>query len=149
MSFMLILFASCSDDLGINNQQSNGDAPEISPTSRVVSEEQALIFAGKMFAAIQAKETPQTRSTASTQSCKIETIINKNNVPVMYVANFGNDQGYMLLSADKESESSLIAFNTTGKLDLDEMNPNSPMGLMIDEQKEKITKDINKKNKCR
>jgi hypothetical protein len=145
ISLVLILFSSCSEDLSNSDLQSNGNAPEISPTTRVVSEEQALIFAGKMFAAIQAKETPQTRSTESTQSCEIETIINKDNVPVMYVVNFGSDQGYMLLSADKESKSSLIAFDIKGKLDLDEMNPNSPMGLMIDEQREKITKDIDKK----
>jgi hypothetical protein len=140
----VILMSSCSNDSDLNdNQGLSQKMPETHPTTRVVSIDQAKDFANKSFGAIQSKETsPQTRSLAPANSAKVEAILGENGEPVLYVVNFGDNGGFMLLSADKESSNSVIAFNTTGKLDLKETNPDSPMGLMIAEQKTIISKEI-------
>lgn len=144
MSFLLMLLGSCSKDADLGGDQNPvPKIPEVQPTTRVVSISQAEDFANKSFGAIQNKETsPLTRSSAPANSAKVEAILGENGEPVLYVVNFGDDGGFMLLSADKESSNTMIAFNTTGKLDLNETNPDSPMGLMIAEQKAIISKDI-------
>lgn len=144
VSFVLMLLAGCSNDTDLSgNQDLNLNVPETTPTSRVVSMDQIQAYANKTFVAIQDKETGMdTRSSASANSVKIVPILRDNGDPVLYAVNFGDDEGFMLLSADKESANTMIAFNTSGKLDLYEMDPNSPMGLMIEEQKAKISSDI-------
>lgn len=144
MSFLLMLLGSCSQDADLGGDQSlTSKIPAVQPTTRVVSINQAEDFAKKSFGAIQSNESsPQTRSLASANSAKVETILGDNGEPVLYVVNFGDNGGFMLLSADKESSNTMIAFNTTGKLDLNETSPDSPMGLMIAEQKAIISKKI-------
>ena len=144
ISFVLILLSSCSNDADLSGDQSpSPKIPEVQPTTRVVSISQVEDFANKSFGAIQSKETSlQTRSSAPANSAKVEPVLGENGDPVLYVVNFGDNGGFMLLSADKESSNTMIAFNTTGKLDLNETNPDSPMGLMIAEQKANISKEI-------
>lgn len=144
LSFMLMAFIGCSKDIDPNGgHDPDLKVPEINPTSRVVSMEQIQTYANMAFTAIQNTETsPETRSTASATSAQFETILGSNGEPALYVVNFGDEEGFMLLSADKEAGNTMLAFNTVGKLDLDEMNPDSPMGLMIEEQRIKISNDI-------
>jgi len=144
-SILLMLFAGCSRDIEDNGSQCpSPKEPELNPTTRIVSVIQAQEFANKAFMSVQSKDTDRkTRSSAPDNSAKVEPILGANGEPVMYAVNFGDNEGFMLLSADKESEGTMLVFNTSGNLNPSDIDPASPIGLMIKQQSEIIARNIN------
>lgn len=140
---MIFFMLSCSNDKEFLDNSPNNDVPDIVPTTRVVSSEQAEKFGNLAMAAILEKESDATRSNETRSSSEVIPILDNDGLPVLYAINFGDDQGFMLLSADKESPNSMLAFNDIGHFDLSSaMDISSPMNFWLEAQKEMISTNI-------
>ena len=145
LSVVFFLFG-CSQNIDEFPIESNDlmDVPEINPVTRIISAEQAKAFGDLAIEAIQKQnETPATtRSQGILTSTEVLTILADNGQPALYAVNFGDEQGFMIISADKESTATMLAFNDTGRFDPETLDEDSPMAYWIEEQKDIISKGI-------
>ena len=137
--FLLTLSSilSCSKN-DFNGELSPEDAPEIIPSSRVVSKSQAGAFCQKAINAIDNYSGFDVVNRPKRELASVIPVCNEKNSPLMYVANFKNQSGFMLISADKESDTFILAYGERGELIPDKMDKNGPFYTMIEEQKDSI-----------
>ncbi|MDT3357108.1 MAG: C10 family peptidase [Bacteroidota bacterium] len=116
---------------------------EIVPSTRIVSPAQAAEFGSLAIGAIEKQEdVTLTKAVSSRVVEDVLPIYNDEGVAVMYAINYADNGGFMLISADKESSSFLIAYNDRGRLDPQTIDPKSPFGMMIDQHKASISAEI-------
>lgn len=113
----VLFLGGCSNVDNMIPDDSIPNSSAIAPTSRVVSVDQAKAFADKAMSAIISKadttiiKSIGTRSSASFTVSDLEPVYADNGEVVLYFVNFGDDNGYMILSADKQAGNPMLAFN--------------------------------------
>jgi len=123
--------------------------PEQSQLS-VSSDSSSVSFAqAKNIAAVFLKKNPSTRSTSSERSIKsVSEIKNTDDTPAMYVINYNDDKGFVIISATKNYYP-ILAFSDKGHFD----TSNIPRGIdlwvsqstsIIENQKSDSAVNINK-----
>jgi hypothetical protein len=114
----VVLF-NCTDNLNETNgtELNSGDATEKVPNNRIVSVEQAKTFAEKAMGAIQTKGDTVIVKNSVERSVEEVIPITSNGETVLYIVNFADNHGYMILCADKEVTHSVLSFDTKGKFD--------------------------------
>lgn len=147
---LFVFFSACSQD-DFDPDKSANPAEKVS-VSRQVTKEQALKFSEKAIQAMfSSDDTPLDRSGSNLKSTlkssksvdkKIQEVYTDDGKVAMYVINFGNDEGYMIVSGDKESSSYMLAFNDVGSLDLSSLDKNSTMALWLEEKRQIISEDF-------
>jgi hypothetical protein len=137
---------SCNDnftELGESNLNSN-EAIEVVPTSRIVSIEQAKTFAEKAIGAIQAKG--DTVIVKNSVERSVEELIpvksSDGEKTVLYVVNFANNHGFMILSADKETKNPVLSFDTQGKFDIKKIEKGSTVWAWLENEKADISENL-------
>ncbi|MDR2466379.1 MAG: C10 family peptidase [Prevotellaceae bacterium] len=146
---LLLLFAGCSQDFQDDGASKN--SPDV--TSRVVSLKQAEDFANKAIGAIVARtegqttktedaEIPVKSSNSSRTISNIKTIHSDNGIPVLYVVNFDEDRGFMVVSADKEASNPVLAFNYESNVDIDALSKDAIFLAYLNEKKEQIAANL-------
>jgi len=141
-----VLFASCSSDRSIESDYV--PQPPVN-TERKVSFNQAKSFANLMANNLFSKDENGIKlysSTADEQrsSSDIRPIVYKGKDTVMYTINFGNDLGYMILSADKGSFP-IVAYSDSGSFDNNTLNDeNSPISSWFKTKSESTAINMSK-----
>ena len=137
-SFMLFLFSCEKDNFDIKiDSKSN---------SRQVSSSQAKAFTNMLSNNFFTNEEggAKLKSTKADENRNVgnmQYIISDLGDTLLYAINFGNDNGYMLLSGDKGSFP-IIAFVDSGSVYLNSLDVNSPLAGWLNEKKEEIAKAI-------
>lgn len=135
---LAVLFISCENEI-IDNTSPNID------NSRQVSSNQAKVFssivANNLFSTEDGAKLRSTRANELRIIDKIQYLISENQDTLMYSVNFGNDNGYILLSGDKGSFP-IVAFVDSGSINLNSIDSNSPMASWLAEKKSQISKSI-------
>jgi hypothetical protein len=118
---------------------------------RVVTSVQAKAFAQQALGALlslnneEGGEAPMTRA-AATRSGDIEATdvitLSSNGIPALYIVNFGNGNGYMAISADKEQANPMVMFSDLGNFELSMLEEDSPLALYINEKVEVVAENI-------
>ncbi|MDE5882322.1 MAG: C10 family peptidase [Muribaculaceae bacterium] len=99
-------------------------------TTRVVSTEaKAMDIATRFLGGSEIK-------TRTTGEGNVTTIYQENGVPAMYVVNYGEDGGFVIVSATKDTEP-ILAFSDSGSFVIDNIE-NSPAGLWLDDTKQYV-----------
>lgn len=147
----LLLLASCSSDSDITEPISNA---EMANNSRIITPKQAESFGDKAINAIfsnedfyrtKSGETSQTRLKkrgTENLTAKSVPILSKDGKTVLYAINFGENNGFMIISADKEAPFSMLAFNDSGHFDENKLDKNNPFFVWLEEQSEKVAKEL-------
>jgi len=142
-----MMSVACQKQL-MDNEQKQDDIcpeniPELIPETRTITSEQAIEFGNMAFSAIGASESvPFSAIEAKREAKEAVPILDDNGNAVMFLLNTVSDNGYLLISADKEASRRILAFSEIGNLDIDSIDPQSPFGSMLSEQKAKISSDI-------
>jgi len=143
---LIILLSGCSND-SFDYDESKSVPPLVNPITRVVSSDQAKAFADKAVIAILAKnESPATRSTESRnfeRNIKDVLAIKANDGDTaLYAINFNENKGFMIISADKEAFSAMLAFSDSSNFQVNTLVENSPMGEWLREQRDRIAQNL-------
>lgn len=102
---------------------------KLDPKKTELSEADALLLAGMIN-----KDQVKTRSAQSVE--KIEAIVDEENTPLMYIINYDNNEGFLVLSATK-TYYPIIAMSEKGHLEKDELE-DSGAEILIGENVENI-----------
>ena len=138
-AIIIAFLGSCSNDFDQLQEQLE---ETVYSKERVVSIEQAQAFAEKAIEAIQAKgDTVLIKNTALRTVKSVEPIKAQNGNVVLHVVNFDDNQGYMILSADKEAPNPMLSFDTKGNFVLQNVVKDSPVWIWLEERKEIISKN--------
>lgn len=151
LTSLFVFFSACSQD---ELSSDKSPIPEKSSLTRQVTEEQALIFSEKAVQAMFSNDdSPLNRSSVSnlksvaksskSVSRKVEEIYTDDGKVALYIINLGDDAGYMIISGDKESSSTMLAFNDVGNLNYSSLDKNSTMALWLEEKRQLISEDLN------
>lgn len=96
-------------------------------TTRVIATEtKAMDVADRFLAGSEIKARAAAEKT-------VTTIYQENGTPAMYVVNYGEDGGFVIISATKDTEP-ILAFSDTGSFSIDNIEE-SPAGMWLDEAK--------------
>lgn len=143
----LLLLASCSNESDITDEIGN---TEINSNSRIITSKQAESFGEKAINAIFSnKDFYKTKSgeileRKQNQDLKPQSvpIPAKDGKVVLYAINFGENNGFMIISADKESPFSMLAFNNSGHFEYNKLDKSSPFYVWLENQSERISKKL-------
>lgn len=140
----LILFFSVMVALGVTTSCSQDGDTVIDPqpasrsladlttvlpdTSSVITPTRAMEIAGYL-----GKAAPASRA-ASRVAESVEAVTDENGDPLIYVVNYTNDQGYVVLSATT-AYTPILAQSDEGRFDLADLDQNHPVNFWLDEQK--------------
>jgi hypothetical protein len=123
-----VLLFGCNDNFkepGEVNFNSTETADTI-PTNRIISAEQAKTFAEKAIGAIQAKgDTVIVKNSVERSVGELTPVKSSNGETVLYIVNFADNHGFMVLSADKETKHPVLSFDTKGKFDIEKIEEGS------------------------
>ncbi|GHT43791.1 hypothetical protein AGMMS49965_18300 [Bacteroidia bacterium] len=138
-----VLLFGCSDDL-TNVEEFNSEPVEKVPTSRIVSSPQAKVFAEKAIGAIQ--ESGDTVVIQNSVLRSVEEVIpleSSNGETALYIVNFAENHGFMVLSADKEAPNPMLVFDTEGTFDIEKIaNEGAAVWTWLEMEKGKISENI-------
>ncbi len=140
---ILLVATGCQKEL--SDKAMSEELPEIgiTPSSRIVSLDQAAEFGAIAIGAIEDQsDIAVTKAVSRREVEDVIPVYNEDGVAVMYAINYKNNGGFMLISADKEASTFLYAYNDKGRLDPAKVDPKSPFGMMIDQHKTSISADI-------
>lgn len=107
--------------------------------SRLVSLDEASAFVDKIISPSLIKSRGDNKQSPDYDIIPVKT---KSGLTVMYIVNFGKDEGFMILSADKESKT-ILAINETGSISNNWSNIS--FNQWIKETSEEIEKSLNLK----
>lgn len=144
---LLMVMVACQKELQDSELSQNEfnlqNVPELIPETRTVSSEQAFVFGNIAFSAINTAESvPFITLEAKREVKEVIPILDDSDNVVMYLLNSTSNNGYLLISADKEATQRILAFGESGNLDITSIEPISPFGTMLKEQKAKISSEI-------
>lgn len=138
--FITILTACTNEFLGdqqLQKQNNNTDDPlehlRIDPNSKSVSAEDA-----KKVALFFANNKPLTKGLENKQIKEVITVCDSTNNPVVFIANFENKTGFVIISATKKFDP-ILAHSDEGNYSLDN---NSNANLWLGVMKKEITHRI-------
>lgn len=116
-AFMGVAIALCSCNKEDNVIKSTANKAITETNYRIVDIDQAKSMAEKLVQMMGESKAIMGDDAGATRF-KISSVepYSTNGITTMYFINFGNNNGYMVLSADKEASSSMIAFNPKGHL---------------------------------
>ena len=137
-----VLWSSCTEDaLQTEDIKSTNEATGI--TSRVVSSEQAKAFAEKAIGAIQEKgDTVVIKNSVLRSVEKVQPVKSSDGTTVLYIVNFANEQGFMVLSADKEAKNPVLSFDTKRNFELEKIEEGSTVWAWLETEKVKISENL-------
>ena len=141
IAFMGITFISC------NNKEQDIAVPKFSNVNRQVSKSQAKELSLSVVTPIFNSESnikfkgkrPQ-KVSPITEYKDVQYIISDNDT-LMYVINFGENDGYMIMSGDKGSFP-IISFVDTGRVDVSAIDKSTSFGQWIEEKKVEISEKL-------
>lgn len=122
----VFLLTSCSSDepcptLAIpNTEQAYEEIEEPVPDPVHVNQHELSRFLNSNILPVSA--------TSRSNSITIDTVCGKDDKPIIYVINYGNNNGFILVSAVKTAFP-ILAFNDTGHYELHNINPAAKFGL--------------------
>lgn len=129
----LTTFASCSD-----NEAQPFDEPEVNSdtlcyvtvpdTTKTLTAERAMMIAARHSG------TGADSRTAGRLPASIDAVNDEDGNPLMYVVNYTDNKGFVILSASKEYYP-ILAESDEGSFDLRNLEPEHPVNLWLDEQK--------------
>jgi hypothetical protein len=126
-----------TEDLKISNETTE------KITSRIVSTEQVRTFAEKAIGAIQERgDTVVLKNSVLRSVEKVQPIKSSDGITVLYVVNFADEQGFMVLSADKEAQNPMLSFDTKGSFDFEKIEEGSTVWAWLESGKEKISENL-------
>ena len=115
-----VLWSSCTEDMPQPEEFVSSNETTGKITSRVVSYEQAKAFAEKAIGAIQKTgDTVVIKNSVLRSVEKVQPVKSSDGTIALYVVNFADEQGFMVLSADKEAPNPMLSFGTKGNFDLE------------------------------
>lgn len=123
---MVLLLASCTSDepsrtLPISNQEPvHEEIEEPAPDPERVNQHELSRFLNSNISPVN--------SVSRYNSITIDTVCGKDGRPTIYVVNYGEDKGFVLVSAVKTAFP-ILAFNGTGHYDVHNINPAAKFGL--------------------
>lgn len=129
------LTACTSDEDILNSEKGVADATTdlpalcltVSDTARTVeSETRAMEIAGRFLSGTERKSRANT-------DAEVSTVYQDNGNPAMYVVNYANDVGFVIVSATKDTEP-ILAYSETGSFSLDNIE-GSPVGMWLSDSK--------------
>lgn len=124
-----------------------GNFGEVTPqlekvASRKVSSSEAKEFAGFIANSLFSKDGgPRLKSSTAEEHrevTNVKPIVFAQNDTVMYSVNFGNNLGYVILSADKQSFP-IIAYIDSGSFDVNVLKEDSPIRAWFNEKSKQIS----------
>lgn len=136
-ALLLLLMLSCTnefDNLAPNNSTTN--------ESKQVSLEEANAFVNKIIPSLDKVSGNATRSVKTELQYDVLPIKSASDKVVMYAINFRNNNGYILLSANKEDKS-ILAMNDKGNIDSASLMGTSAFSQWIKEKSEEIETSLN------
>lgn len=142
--FSMALF-SCSDNDFEGLTSSEVQAEEVKTPFTKMSKEQATLYAS-LFSNIDDGEEVNTQQTRSTETERVVSDIQyyvQDGDTVIYLFNYGQHQGYLMLGADNSSYP-ILAQSKEGRLDLDNINDNSFLKVFIESNAQRIKEEIYK-----
>lgn len=142
--FSMALF-SCSDNDIEGLTSSEVQAEEVKTPFTKMSKEQATLYAS-LFSNIDDGEEVNAQQTRSTETERVVSDIQyyvQDADTVIYVFNYGQHQGYLMLGADNSSYP-ILAQSKEGRLDLDNINDNSFLKVFIESNAQRIKEEIYK-----
>lgn len=99
----------------------------VQDTARTVkSEARAMEIAGRFLSGTEGKSRANT-------DAEVSTVYQGNGNPAMYVVNYANDGGFVIVSATKDTEP-ILAYSETGSFSLDSIE-GSPAGMWLSDSK--------------
>lgn len=114
-------------DMAQDEIASTGLCFTVIDTTRTVSTEvKAMDIAARFIGGSEIK-------TRATGEGNVTTIYQENGVPAMYVVNYGEDEGFVIVSATKDTEP-ILAFSDSGSFNIDNIE-GSPAGMWLDDAK--------------
>lgn len=137
---LAVFIVSCSND-GYDGLPSKTDG--IIP-NRQVSIKEADAFANKFFASWKPESVAGTTRAVEKNDYELFPIKSESGVVVMYAVNYKNSQGYILLSADKESNS-IIAMADSGAINENSLRNNPAINQWLTERGEIIEEKLKEK----
>jgi hypothetical protein len=143
VTFGILLFGCAEDTIQIGEFTNSGETTGGIPTTRVISLEQAKTFAEKAIGAIQEKgDTVIIKSSVLRSVEEVTPLKSSNGQTVLYVVNFVENQGFMVLSADKEAPNPMLSFDTKGNFELESIEEGSTVWAWLESGKEKISENL-------
>lgn len=138
-----MFFFSCSIDKDLITEIETQVPKTIS--NRHVSSKQAKAFsqlmANSLFSSEDGPKLKSSTAKAYRNSEDINPIVFNGKDTVMYSVNFGNELGFMIISADKQSFP-IIAYVDSGAFDLNLLDKNSPLKAWFEVKSEIIANNI-------
>ncbi|MDE7152553.1 MAG: C10 family peptidase [Candidatus Amulumruptor sp.] len=133
VGLVLTMLASCSD-----NEGQPFDEPEVNSatlcyvtvpdTAKTLTAERAIMIAARHSG------TGADSRTAGRLPASIDAVNDEDGNPLMYVVNYTDNKGFVILSASKEYYP-ILAESDEGSFDLRNLEPEHPVNLWLDEQK--------------
>ena len=142
--FSMALF-SCSDNDIEGLTSLKVQAEEQKAPFTKMSKEQATLYAS-LFSNIDDGEEVNAQQTRSTETERVVSDIQyyvQDGDTVIYVFNYGQNQGYLMLGADNSSYP-ILAQSKEGRLDLNNINNNSFLKVFIESNAQRIKEEIYK-----
>ncbi len=131
--FVLLLFmASCyqQEELSINTADNNLNSPQAQVDEPAPDSIKVNIFeALRMSMSIQSLDNVMSRA----NTLSIDSVLDDTGVPLMYIINYGENDGFVVLSAIKTA-TPVLAFNDHGHINLEKINPNTYFAFEIIKQ---------------
>jgi hypothetical protein len=139
-----VLLFGCTDNFTQGEDPINStESVEKDPTTRIVSAQQAQVFAEKAVGAIQEKgDTVVVKNSVSRTVKEVTPLKSSGGETVLYLINFNDERGHMLLSADKEAANSMLSFDTKGNFDLATVEEGSTVWAWLETEKAKISENF-------
>jgi len=135
---------SCSNDGLEDIIPSDNQTNEVKLPQTKMSNKQALLYAN-MLANVNDGETgtPNSRSATDNRSVSDVQYYVEEGDTVIYVFNYGQNQGYIMLGADNSSYP-ILAQSKEGRLDLDDIEGDSYLKVFIESNAQRIKEEIYK-----
>lgn len=138
-----VLWSSCTEDMPQPEEFVSSNETEEKITSRVVFYEQAKAFAEKAIGAIQKTgDTVVIKNSVLRSVEKVQPVKSSDGTTALYVVNFADEQGFMVLSADKEAPNPMLSFDTKGNFDLEKIEEGSTVWAWLESGKIKISNNL-------
>ncbi len=138
---LLLSYTACIEENDFDSQPLNYEQNNSDVNSRQVTQDQALKFA-EMFDASVAKSLSLSKSKVLPRTiCDVQYVISDNNDTLVYILNYADSRGYLLLSADKNSFP-ILAVSDTGNINLQDKDTLSSFYHWLDDVSTRITSDL-------
>ena len=146
---VILLFEACNKEESVEYEQKKEPLTK-DVNIRQVTNHQALLFNNIFEQSFDKVSLTKSKDISSKRTLhNVQYIVSENSDTLMYILNYDNNMGYMILSADK-ADSPIIAISDSGNIVLENINPDSPFKWWLNEKaidiKEKIKQPFDSQN---